>query len=349
MVEMPWDAEKIKSELEENGYAVVEGVLTEGECQQFRKEYEGWLQQFPPNDWPYHQHSIIQHYRIGHMNCTWRLRLAAKPVFAALWGTEKLFTSIDGVAIGRPPEGGTTRFAEEGEHWLHCDQGAVRKGVHAYQGAVYLEECSEDDWCLEVVKKSHLYHEKFFQRHRFAAIRSCNDYCRLKSAEISWYSKMDPDCQVHRVPVPKGGMVLWDSRTIHANARPIKGRQNPDRWRYVAFVCMTPAIWASQEDIESKAKAYDECLMTSHWASQGVGFFREKPRSLLGPSLELPAVKELPDIAKTKDVQNLMGVNPYDFEDGLPNGPPAPEWVSEREVLGTSWNTGGVFKRCALM
>jgi hypothetical protein len=49
---------------------------------------------------------VIQSYRIGHCESAWKCRLHCKPLFDLLWGTEKLLTSVDGVAIATPPKKG---------------------------------------------------------------------------------------------------------------------------------------------------------------------------------------------------------------------------------------------------
>ena len=82
----------------------------------------------------------------------WQIRLMVKQVFSALWDTEKLLTSFDGAAISEPPERRRVSFAHK--HKLHLDQGVSRPGLHAYQGAVYLEEQTADDWCFQVSTKN---------------------------------------------------------------------------------------------------------------------------------------------------------------------------------------------------
>ena len=72
-------------------------------------------------------------------------------MFAELWGTNELLTSIDAVAIGRPPEQGEEQFHSADQSWLHIDQGAGRVGLHAYQGGVYLETADVDDWVLSLI------------------------------------------------------------------------------------------------------------------------------------------------------------------------------------------------------
>lgn len=163
---------------------------------------------------------------------------------------------------------GQPRFRND-KTFLHLDQGANRLGLHAYQSGVYLEESSTSDHCFRVLKGSHKFIKEFYDHFPLAAKESSSmEYYELRDEEIKWYS--DLGCLQATVPVPRGGMVLWDSRLVHDNARPIKGRPNSDRWRHVVFVCMTPAKWAKQSDIKMKRTAYENLLLTTHWPSQNV-------------------------------------------------------------------------------
>lgn len=310
-------ADENYTDLKVKGYTVVKDVLTKEECDQTISQYRKWLSQFKDGEWPFSVNSLIQRYNVGNMEPTWFVRLKSKKVFAQVWKTEKLLTSIDAIAIGRPPEDGEEQFDIPGTHWLHLDQTALREGLHAYQGAVYLETAEEDDWTLHVLEGSHLQFDDFFQN---------NSRARMRSETNGYYSLLDEDvkqmenkgCKVKRVPVSKGGMVLWDSRLVHANANPIKGRKNPGRWRFCIFVSMTPAIWATEEDLKKKEEAYQNACMTTHWSSQGVRFFKTSIPSYAPSDVEYP--KELPEIAKTREARLLSGVLPYDFNDGTPNG-----------------------------
>ncbi|KAL5020805.1 hypothetical protein ScPMuIL_002113 [Solemya velum] len=196
-------------------------------------------------------------------------------VFAELWQTEKLLTSTDAVAIGQPPEqNGMLPFNEEGVHWLHIDQGARRKGLHCYQGSLYLEETTETDHCFRVLERSHKYHDEFFEAFgntRGVAMRS--DFVRLQDDKVDWF--IGQGCSRRKVTCPKGSLLLWDSRTVHDNVSPENGRPHKDRWRFMVIVCMTPAIWATLADRELKRKAYRELQVTAHWSSQGVRLFHD--------------------------------------------------------------------------
>lgn len=313
-------------ELRLKGYTTISDMLSREECDHAIGQYREWLSQFKDNEWPcVVNNSLIQGYNTGNMEPTWYVRLKSKRVFAQLWKTEKLLASVDAIAIGRPPEDGAEPFYTEDNHWFHVDQGSSRQGLHAYQGAVYLEAADEDDWTLHVVEGSHRHLEEFYEEYPTAATISDlkQNFYRFNDDEMIFFLKRG--CHIKRVPVCKGGMVLWDSRLIHANAHPLEGRKNPGRWRFCVFVSMTPAIWASDEDLKEKQEVYENAFMTTHWSSQQIIYFSTDTPILSAYDVKYP--KELPDIAKTREGQLLSGAVPYDFRDGEPNGDEyMPKW-----------------------
>ncbi|KAL4229540.1 hypothetical protein ACF0H5_012579 [Mactra antiquata] len=324
-------------ELKQKGYTVVPNVLTSSQCDKAIDGYNVWLRQFQ-GKWPKTNKSLVRGYNCGHIEPTWEVRHSAKSVFEQLWKTEKLLTSFDAVAIGRPPEDGEEPFEDGSTHWLHLDQESSRDGLHAYQGGVYLEESCEDDWTLQVMENSHKVFHKLFE-HDPKAARASDEkqFYRLNKTQVRFFQQNG--CKIVRVPVPKGGMVLWDSRTVHANAQPMENRAHPGRWRFVVFVSMTPAIWASGKDLSIRKNAYDNCLMTNHWSSDGVMLLKESADSRSYPKI-------LASAAKTPNGQLLSGVTPYDFTDGKPNGPPKPVWKriasvsAEQSVMKESMRRG---------
>lgn len=212
-----------------------------------------------------------------------------------------------------------------------------REGLHSYQAAVCLEEQTVDDYCFRVLSKSHLYHSEFFQTFPNAAKKTkrFEFYKMFKKQKEFFYNK---GCKIESVPVPKGGIVLWDSRTAHDNAPPIATRANPHRWRFVVFVSMTPAIWANEKDMAFRKDAYQRMLLTTHWSSQGLKTFPEykgnkRKRNPVNVSIDV-----LPEVARTQEARLLAGDKRYDFEDGKPNGPAAPKWrFGGYENFGTGW------------
>ncbi|CAH1781916.1 unnamed protein product [Owenia fusiformis] len=337
-------SQRHKQELREKGVTVVENVIPSTTCDEYINEYQEWLKKFSNAEgipFPNTENSgfsLIQGYRIGHFAATWGARLHAKRVYAELWDTQKLLTSIDGVAIGRPPEDGTTEFyAGDNEfidskgnihrkpkkHWLHIDQKHKRLGLHAFQGAVYLEEATSIDWCFTVMEGSHKFHDTFFNNcptsdtNNSSSLRPRN----LLESEVDWF--LERGCAVRRIGAPKGGMVIWDARLVHANAFPKQNRKHRERWRYCVFTTMTPAIWGTKKTLRNKREAYTNMFLTTHWASQGGRVWQDTR------STPENTITELPDIARSLNARQLAGMDPYDFNDGQPNGPDwTPKWES---------------------
>jgi hypothetical protein len=60
-------------------------------------------------------------------------------------------------------------------------------------------------------------------------------------------------------------MVFWDSRTIHKGTAHSENRIDPDRWRFVIYVCYTPAKRQTEKDTIKKKNAYIDNRCTTHW------------------------------------------------------------------------------------
>ena len=97
--------EDVVKSLDENGYAVLPNVLSLEECDQHIKEYKEWFTGLEESGVSLMScQSLIQGYRIGHFKASWSVRLKVKDIFAQIWETNKLFSSVDCVAMSYPPE-----------------------------------------------------------------------------------------------------------------------------------------------------------------------------------------------------------------------------------------------------
>lgn len=56
-------------------------------------------------------------------------------------------------------------------------------------------------------------------------VGTSKDWYKLSAEEIAWYRERG--CVDTLSTCPKGGVVLWDSRAIHANTKPVRGREYP--------------------------------------------------------------------------------------------------------------------------
>ena len=305
-----------KDQLSSVGWTVVEDVVSESDCDRHMDYLHQWLSKF--TEWPTQWiNAWIGRYKAGHLPPVWEVRLAAKPTFAHLWGTQRLLSSMDAIAIGRPPEDGKEVFLAPGQIKFRSDQTADQEGLHSYQGMLHLEDCTEDDWTYEVMEGSHRFYDEFMDK---TDQWKCS---KLEPEHMKWF--YEHGCERKRLSCPKGGILLCDSRLFRADARPKKSRANKGRWRFMVHVCMTPASWATDEDIAVKRKAYEQMRMTTHWPSQKVTLFTNK--EIKGPRDPYPEFT-LPDIAKTDEAKKLVGLMPYDGNEK--DCDYSPTWNEER-------------------
>lgn len=261
---------------------MVGGVLSQTECDDAVDGLWEWLGSlgsgidrsnpatWSSDKWPISSgHALIQNYAIGHAPFAWDVRMNSnvRKVFGDLWGTEDLITSFNGVCVMRPPELTKCIFRPSlDKSWLHCDQSKktvdkvpTRHEWQCIQGAVNLEASGRGDGCFRVLSGSHLLHA--------AApwVGTGKDWYKLSADDITFYKGQG--CVDTLVTCPKGGMVLWDSRAVHANTKPVRDRQFP-RFRYTNFVCMTPRSHLTRSGAKRRREAFENDRTTSHWPNR---------------------------------------------------------------------------------
>ena len=69
------------------------------------------------------------------------------------------------------------------------------------------------------------------------------DFCLLEKAHGEWYRQRG--CHLTKVPVPKGGMVLWDSRLVHDNCRLVSVCHVVVRLMVMQGVCVCVCVCVS--------------------------------------------------------------------------------------------------------
>mmetsp|Transcript_35288 Transcript_35288/g.109940 ORF Transcript_35288/g.109940 Transcript_35288/m.109940 type:complete len:409 (-) Transcript_35288:105-1331(-) len=274
--------------LEREGFAVVTGVAGASEIARgeellwdFLEEKTSWRRGNPETwtDQAYErvgsvQNGLLNDQGAGQSDFLWyiRTRPRVKRAFAKIWDTEELLVSYDGANVFRPWHWG---FKKTVCGWWHVDQGAGKRGRHCVQGFVSLFPANGTTGGLTVVPGSHLRHEEVTQD----MANPNKDYCTVQPYEpvLQEMSKKLVSCQ-------PGDLVLWDSRTIHANSPAPQPPTAPgDRLlRAVAYVCMTPKRFATQDVRANRRVAYEHRVATTHWPHELVlGSQDEKPpRSL---------------------------------------------------------------------
>lgn len=280
-----------KHDLDERGYAIVKNVLNEKECEALVDGFWNFWNALSKDDIKRHDKStwkniykwflnhgmLAQHFSIGHMPEIWAARANPKvlDVFETIWGTRELTCSIDGAATSLQPE--VTNRGWHRNHWLHLDQSPNRNTFECVQGWVTGHDIEEGDATLTVLEGSHLLHADFAKRFELNNdMKYKNDWFKLEKIHVDWY--IEQGCVQRFIECPRGSMVLWESRTVHAGRAPIKGRLKPKN-RIVAYISMMPNYMLSEKHAAKKREAVIRGRMTTHWAASRVKLFNRLPRT----------------------------------------------------------------------
>lgn len=255
------------------GYAVIDDILTAEESDKFRTAILQWLDNFDHKDLIWNgKKGILRNYKsLTHHQAVWDIRQHPNvhKAFSEIWGTKDLIVSYDAVGIQLPPEQ-TKLYSNEFGDWRHIDQGNKKRGFMCIQGFINLEDTDEQDGCLVVRPKSHTKHDEFMNKY---GNDFKDDFCLLNKEHLDFYQDYKPI----RVKCKKGSLVLWDSRTVHANATAQLGRSTA-RHRVVVYVCMTPKSFCSKHasalvprksDLDKKLKYFNAGRTTNHWPHGG--------------------------------------------------------------------------------
>jgi ectoine hydroxylase-related dioxygenase (phytanoyl-CoA dioxygenase family) len=292
------NSDQIRKQLDINGYVVIPKILTNDEIKSGRDGLFNWLEMISDGEiteniysryadkgdckgadnvditkmpYCYGKKGIIQWYNVGHSQFVWDIRQnsAVVKVFSDIWKTDELLVSFDGINIQLPTEI-TKKYSDPfGLEWHHMDQ--RKTGLLCIQGFVNLEDTTDEDGCLIVRPKSHQFHTAFMDEFGEEFV---SDWIKLGKKHLEWFDKRE--LKPIRVAAPKGSIVLWDSRVVHANATAVRNRKNKGDFRLVVYVCMVPKERASQETLRKKQKYFNERRMTNHWPTP-VKVFPVKP------------------------------------------------------------------------
>ena len=284
----------MKAMLEQHGVAIVPNVLDPSECAAL---IDGlWshfshvlpnLKREDPRTWReifklYPKHGMLhQHYHAGVCQAAFDVRQNPKVAegFARIFETNKLTSSIDGVAFGLDPM--HTKRGWENKGWLHLDQAAKKDGSRSQfecvQSWVTAADVGEGDATLRVLVGSHLLHGSFSEK--FGVEDSNHDWLMLTPEHEEWYRQQG--CTTYDVVCPAGSQVFWDSRTVHSGKSPVKGRES-HRNRYVVYASYLPTSCISPHNAAKKRRAVVEGRMTSHWPDARK-LFPRMPRTYGGP------------------------------------------------------------------
>ena len=247
------DYEKIKIDILENGYVIVEDVLTLSEINEYKSEFFNWFNSIPNmSEFHnfFHGNGIFKFFEIGHQRFSWLARINKNitSIFKYLWNTHELVVSFDGCCYY------PTEYSDKPKYWTHSDQSSEKKGLHCLQSFISFTENKERT--LVIYEKSHLLHESYHEEYN---ITTSNDWSIIKKEYID--KLQDSKKILHIKP---GSLVIWDSRTFHQNTC---GESDCVEERLVQYLCYLPKNNDINDDLmkEKRRACFNEKLTTTHW------------------------------------------------------------------------------------
>jgi len=244
--------------LARNGFYVFQNIIPPDRCDKYIADIWLWLSKFgytrTSNKWPRNYRGIIKERGGSHQKFVWDIRseLNVVKAFSLLWNCkpEELVTSFDSIGLVRP--------GMDWKAWNHNDQVTPvkpvykdsiisRMGAEHIQGIVNLEHTDPTSSSFVCWPRTHLLFPKTNPQKGFV----------LKSTKFLEYIGYKP----WKILVPKGGMIIFDSRLVHCNAPPLPECK---LFRYVIYVCMTRRDKLTSTELEQKRIYYKKKLATNH-------------------------------------------------------------------------------------
>jgi hypothetical protein len=240
---------------------------------------------------------LYQNFGTGVMEGSRFCRVKGASVFARLYNVrpEDLLVSVDAFSLGIPPKLLPKKeIAPKRPTVLHSDQSYAKRGLVTVQSWLTSENVEEGDRSLEFLEGSHLLHEEFAKAFFTSRRKSPpkEDWFHLKDPEHIAFYEANDKCLRRRIRCPKGSMVLWDSRTIHSGANPVKGYEH--NLRCVSYVCCLPRSGASPKELARKKKFAESLLVKARTASHNPISFRPFPHTPRTYGAPLPPLVDFP-------------------------------------------------------
>ncbi|KAL2793783.1 Clavaminate synthase-like protein [Aspergillus keveii] len=277
-----------RDEFHKYGCVVVKGVITPERAEYYRTKQIEWLKKFElgfdENDkstWT--AENLPCNYKGGmyflygatHENFVWKARMepGVVDVFSKLWETDELIVAFDGFNISFP-----NRKDTKWSPWPHCDQSPKRKGMQAVQGLLNFAPNGLKDGGLILMKGAANLFDEFFASQRQAADHEdappaeleWEDLFLFSEEHVQWFK--DHGCELTKINLDPGDMVLWDSRTMHYACLP-----EGDQIRHAQYICMTPRRFATPEALDLRKRCFEEYRGTTHWPHRNIHITSMKP------------------------------------------------------------------------
>jgi hypothetical protein len=282
--------QKVKHEIEENGYIILTGILTPEECSHqlsllwsfieatapgvHRNDPNTWYP--PPNTppeeaenmdpWPHSGWKFLpdmcQSFQAGWLFSSLR-EILAERVFGRMYGTSELHSSKEGFTFHRP----TKTVAPNGSTHpvLHQERPRVCGKVQPRGHGEHFDQCASDTGLHCIQSSTALIDQnngdgcfmcwpKSHREHGRMTKdiwRGRSDWVPLTDEELDKLKELG--MSPIRVPVKAGDVILWRSDLAHCGAGPSCLRET---FRAVSYTCMLPAAMTPADVLDGKLEEY---------------------------------------------------------------------------------------------
>lgn len=194
---------------------------------------------------------------LPHGRMAWYLRAhpAVRDVFGKIFNTEELCVGTDNVFYNPKPLAEGANPGCVSNLWPHADQNVHVKPsgkYDCYQGVLYVWPAEPDTSATVVWPRSN----QLVFPSLMNKTNAKGHFCMLDKSEHAAFVQ-----HARRVPVPAGGLLLWNSKTIHQGW--------PHGARLAQPICYEPSKRRDHKALASKVGAVETGMPTSHWASIG--------------------------------------------------------------------------------
>jgi len=219
---------------EENGYVIVEEAVPPENTRavvQAIFEFLGFDQD-EPEGWYREPHRTGGMVEIYHHQSMWNNRQHPRvhQAFSEIWGTEKLWCSMDRVCLKPPRHSDHPEYDHKG--FLHWDAQVTELPLtFGVQGVVALTDTAENQGGFQCVPGAH---------NRLA------EYERENGGPLDRSWPNDSSLKGQPIPMKEGDLLIWHYGLIHGN-----GHNVSDRPRLSQYISMSPAK-DEEEDRQSR-------------------------------------------------------------------------------------------------
>lgn len=243
-------------ELNSKGFVVIENILTDDEVIEAKRLFFEWFDQivdFYALHKKINPHYIFKFHEVGHQLFAWYIRCNhnIQNIFKQIWKTDDLIVSFDGACYFKQDTKTTSK--SKSSIWTHTDQAPKQHGRVCVQGFVSLTDNTNNT--LVVYEGSHNLFENYFKTRDMENISS-----RWNKIDPSYLDEIQDRKRVLRVP--KGSLVLWDSRVFHQNQITDESEE-----RLVQYVCYLPrnSTENTKANQNKRLLYFNDRRTTSHW------------------------------------------------------------------------------------